>query len=74
MEAGKRLERINELARKQRTEGLTEEEKIEQAQLRKEYIAVIRENMRANLNNISIVEEDGSITHLGQKFGRMKKE
>lgn len=74
MEAGKRLERINELARKQRTEGLTGEEKIEQAQLRKEYIAVIRENMRANLNNISIVEEDGSITHLGQKFGRMKKE
>lgn len=64
------IDRINELARKSRTqEGLTEAEKEEQAMLRKQFIADIRANLRANLNNISIVEEDGSITDLGKKFG-----
>lgn len=64
------IDRINELARKSRTqEGLTEAEKEEQAMLRKQFIADIRANLRANLNNISIVEQDGSITDLGKKFG-----
>ena len=35
-----------------------------------EMIAAIRTNMRANLDNISIREEDGSITDLGKKFGK----
>ena len=66
----KKIDRINALAHKQKSVGLTEEEKIEQAALRKEYIESIRENLRANLNNISIQEDDGSITDLGEKFGK----
>ena len=65
-----KIDRINELAHKQKSVGLTEEEKIEQAALRKEYIESIRESLRANLNNISIEEADGSITDLSEKFGK----
>lgn len=67
-----RIDRINELYRKSKAEGLTPEEKEEQDRLRKEYIAVVRENMRANLNSISIKEADGSVTDLGKKFGGIK--
>ena len=67
-----RIERINELARKSKTVGLTEEEKKEQAMLRKEYIAAIRMNIRSQLDNISIQEADGSITNLGEKYGNKK--
>ena len=69
-----KIDRINELAIKQKSIGLTEEEKEEQADLRKEYLEAIRESMRANLNNISIVEKDGSVTDLGKKFGGEKDE
>ena len=65
-----KIDRINTLANKQKCVGLTEEEKIEQAELRKEYIESIRASLRANLNNISIQEADGSITDLGEKFGK----
>lgn len=64
-----RIERINALYHKQKTIGLSDEEKAEQAKLRQEYLDVIRKNMRANLNNISIVEKDGSVTDLGKKYG-----
>ncbi|MBR3276313.1 MAG: DUF896 domain-containing protein [Eubacterium sp.] len=63
------LERINELARKSRTVGLTEEEKDEQALLRAEYIASVRRNLKAQLDNIDIKEKDGTITNLGEKYG-----
>lgn len=63
------INRINELARKSKTVGLTDEEKEEQAVLRAEYIKNVRESLRANLNNVSIVEKDGSVTDLGKKFG-----
>lgn len=63
------INRINELARKSKTVGLTDEEKEEQAVLRAGYIKNVRESLRANLNNISIVEKDGSVTDLGKKFG-----
>ena len=69
-----KIDRTNELAIKQKSIGLTEEEKKEQADLRKEYLEAIRESMRANLNNISIVEKDGSVTDLGKKFGGEKDE
>lgn len=68
----KKIERINELAHKQKAEGLTEEEKKEQAKLRKEYIASIRMNIKTQLDNIDVVEKDGSITNLGEKYGRKK--
>ena len=65
----KTIDRINALARKSKTEGLTPAEKEEQKKLRAEYIAVIRMNMRAQLDDISIQEKDGSITNLGEKYG-----
>ncbi len=67
------ISRINELYHKSQGEGLTEDEKKEQQELRKKYIEAIRVNMRANLNSISIQEKDGSITDLGKKFGGVKE-
>lgn len=68
----KKIERINELARKSKSVGLSETEKAEQAKLRQEYIAAVRRNMRAQLDNIDIRENDGSIVNLGEKYGRKK--
>ena len=48
------IDRINELARKAKTEGLTEEEKAEQAKLRREYVASVVGNLRAQLDNTYI--------------------
>lgn len=62
-----KIKRINALYHKSKKEGLTEEEKEEQKCLREEYLATIRANMRATLNNISIVEPDGSITSLSKE-------
>ena len=52
----KKIERINELAKKQKTGELTDAEKTEQAELRKEYLAAIRKSFRAQLDNIEIVD------------------
>ena len=65
-----KIDRINTLAHKAKSVGLTEEEKKERDALRKEYIATIRMNLMSQLDNISIKEEDGSITNLGEKYGR----
>lgn len=65
-----KIDRINTLAHKAKSVGLTEERKKERDALRKEYIATIRMNLRSQLDNISIKEEDGSITNLGEKYGR----
>lgn len=67
------IARINELYHKSQAEGLTPEEKEEQARLRQEYIANVRANLRGQLNNIDIVNADGSIENLGEKFGGDKK-
>lgn len=56
-----KLDRINELARLSKTRPLTEEEKTEQAVLRQEYVALVHNNLRGQLNNIRIVEPDGTI-------------
>lgn len=64
-----KIDRINTLFHKSKATGLTDAEKEEQAALRKEYIETIRRNMRANLDNISVVETDGSVTDLGKKYG-----
>lgn len=65
----KKIERINILARKSKAEGLTEEEKKEQDLLRKEYIANVRRNLKGQLDNIDMVNPDGSIENLGEKYG-----
>lgn len=67
------LERINELARKQRNEGLTEEEIKEQVQLRAEYVAAMRRNLKSQLDNIDVLEPDGSITHLKDTYDKKQK-
>ncbi len=64
------IKRINELYHKSKAEGLTPEEAKEQQQLRSEYIANVRANLRGQLNNISIQKEDGSIENLGEKYGK----
>lgn len=60
-------ERINFLAKKAKTEGLTEEEKNEQALLRKQYIENIRKNMRSMLDNVYITDENGNEQKLKKK-------
>ena len=52
-----KLDRINELAHKKKAEGLTETEKTEQHQLRQEFLAEIRADVRASLESIEIVDE-----------------
>ena len=69
MNMNERIARINELYHKSQDQGLTPEEKEEQAKLRREYIDSIKNNLRSQLNNINIQNEDGSITNLGTKFG-----
>ena len=52
-----KLDRINELAHKSKSVGLTEEEKSEQAVLRAEFLAEIRADVKASLESIEIVDE-----------------
>ena len=61
------IARINELARKSKTEGLTETEKAEQAELRRRYVANIKASLMADLDNTSIMDEKGNKTTLGKK-------
>ena len=56
------IDRINALYHKSQNEGLTEEEKVEQKELRQKYILNVRRNLRGQLNNIDIQNEDGSVT------------
>ncbi len=56
----KKIDRINELARKQKAEGLTSEEKEEQAVLRREYIESYKRSLVAQLENMYILEPDGT--------------
>ena len=66
-----KIRRINELYHKSKTlSGLTEKEKREQEQLRKEYIASVRANLRSQLDQIDIQNEGGSVENLGEKYGQ----
>lgn len=56
----KKIDRINELARKQKAEGLTQEEKAEQAVLRREYIEAYKQSLMSQLDNMYILEPDGT--------------
>ena len=56
----KKIERINELARKKKTVGLTPVEQEEQLLLRQEYLEVFRGGMRNHIEGLKIVDEDGN--------------
>ena len=68
-----KIDRINELYRKSKAEGLTEAEMSEQALLRKEFVASVKANLRSQLNNIDMVNEDGSVENIGEKYGKQKR-
>lgn len=56
-----KVARINELARKSRTaEGLTEEEKAEQAALRREYVDAVKQSLQGQLDHTTVIEPDGT--------------
>ncbi len=55
-----KIARINELARKAKAEGLSEQEKAEQKKLREEYIAEYRQSLISQLENTYIVNQDGN--------------
>ena len=64
----KKIDRINELARKAKTaEGLTEAELAERAALRREYIDSVVGNMKSQLDNIYFVDEKGNKEKLKKK-------
>lgn len=56
----KKIQRINELARKKKTVGLTGAEKVEQAELRKEYIEGYRRSLLHHIAGIKLVDEEGN--------------
>lgn len=64
------IDRINELYRKSKAEGLTDAEKKEQQLLRQQYVAAIRGSIRSQLNQIDMQVEDGTIVNLGEKYGK----
>ena len=55
-----KIDRINFLAKKEKAEGLTEEEKAEQHSLRREYIEAYKQSLMSQLDNLYIVEPDGT--------------
>lgn len=58
------IDRINELYRKSKTVGLTEEEKEEQTRLRNEYVAAFHNNLRGTLDKMKIQYPDGTIENV----------
>ncbi len=63
------IDRINFLARKAKSEGLTPEEALEQKNLRAEYVAAYRKSLESTLNNTVIVRPDGSREQIKKKKG-----
>lgn len=62
-----KLNRINELARLSKTRELTPDEKAEQKKLREEYVQLVHNNLRGQLENIRVVEPDGTVRALKEK-------
>ena len=62
-----KIDRINALARKAKAEGLTPEEEVERAALRREYIDSVKASLVGHLDNTYFVEKDGSKTKLKKK-------
>lgn len=62
-----KIKRINALSKKAKSEGLTEDEKKEQAALRDEYIRSFRNSLKSQLDSAYIKNPDGSVTPLKKK-------
>ena len=67
-----KIARINELAHKSKTTGLTEAEKAEQQALRREYVEDMKVSLRAQLANTSIQEPDGTIHKVTRRMDAKK--
>ena len=67
------INRINELYHKSKAEGLTPEEAKEQIELRKEYVAAFRKNLRGTLDTIKIKNPDGSIIDVKKRHDEKMK-
>ncbi len=65
-----KINRINELARKHKAEGLTKEELAERETLRREYIDSFKESLRGHLENTYIMDGQGKKTKLRKKGGQ----
>ena len=65
-----KIDRINELARKAKAQGLTPEEELERAGLRREYINSVVGSLKGNLDNVYFVDEKGNKTKLQKKEGK----
>jgi len=64
---GSDLERINHLANKSKTVGLTDEEKAEQAALRKKYLEEFKKGFLSTMDNLYVLDENGNKTKLKKK-------
>ena len=67
------IQRINELYHKSQKEGLSEEEKQEQKQLRQIYINSVKNNLRGQLENMEIERPDGTIEKVTKKLRDSKR-
>ncbi len=74
MNMDEKIRRINELYHKSQAEGLTAEEKEEQAKLRREYVESIRGNLRSQLDSMTIQYEDGSREKVSDRRRRVEGE
>lgn len=63
----RKMERINELAKKSREEGLSEAERLEQKALRQEYVDAFRQSLTSQLDRVVLVEKDGTKIPLKKK-------
>lgn len=60
MLAKDKIDRINELSRKSKAEGLSIEEAKEQTTLRKEYLSTFRSSMRETIENVQVIDPEGT--------------
>ena len=66
------LDRINELARKKKTVGLTAAEQEEQKKLYKTYLSEIRQQFSQTLDNVSVEQKDGTVVPFKQAYRHKK--
>lgn len=68
------LNRINELAKKKREQGLTPDEQAEQKELYKIYLGEIRTQFDKTLDNVSVKEKDGEVVPFKQAYLKKNKD